>query len=707
MPRVAPGGPEQIALQRALDLLRAGQLPAASQAVEALVARQPRFGAALNLRGAIAMQQNDPATAARWFARAVEADKRNPVALSNLAAAELALGQADAAVDHLNRAARLEPRNAAVHYALGVAHGRAGRPAEAEASYRRAVACDPAHAQARNNLALTLAALGRAAEAEDAWRNALSAVPEPLRAPLWLNLGNHLANGGRAAEAIEAFRAAIAIEPRMAEAHLGLGNALQTVGQGAEARAALERTLALAPGLAPARHGLAAVLADLGAAEAEIEILQQLVRDCPDYAEAWNSLGVALYRQDRIDPAVAALQRAVALRPALAIAQHNLGNALMIRGEFDAALAAQERALALRPDDVATLIGVGNLQLELGRFEESAATFDRAVALAPDDPYARWNRSQLNLLRGRYRDGWADYEWRWRVRDFPGERRAQGVPAWQGEALSGRSILVWGEQGPGDEVMFASCLGDLARTGAKIALLTTPRLLALFRRSFPFADVAAFDTPDAQRLEKSSDVAIPIGSLPRHFRDDAGAFGAGAPWLVPDAAKVDTWRRRLGALGAGRKIGVSWQGGAVAIEQRRRGAMLGDWRALLRTPDAAFVNLQYGDVAGEIAALAATDGIVVHPGPDAAGDLDDYAAAIEALDMVVCMANTAAHFAGALGKPVLLLAPTVPSWRWQLEREDNPWYPTMRLVRQARGEPWPDVIARIAGRLAAEVAAGG
>ena len=197
-----------------------------------------------------------------------------------------------------------------------------------------------------------------------------------------------------------------------------------------------------------------------------------------------------------------------------------------------------------------------------------------------------------------------------------------------------------------------------------------------------------------------ADFVVAFGSLPRHFRRREQDFNRQeARYLATDPAAVERWRTRYAELGEGPNIGISWRGGVSALERSRRSASLTDWSALLADPRLTVVNLQHGDCAEELADLKSTHGVTVHSWDNTAVDFDDYAAQIDALDLVISMANTTVHFAGALDKPVWMLAPAQPSWRWQIDRTDSPWYRSTRIFRQGQDQTWRQVLNGIGDEL--------
>jgi hypothetical protein len=257
-------------------------------------------------------------------------------------------------------------------------------------------------------------------------------------------------------------------------------------------------------------------------------------------------------------------------------------------------------------------------------------------------------------------------------------------------------LLVYSEQGVGDEIFFASCMGDVLTKARNCLVECDPRLVALYSRSFPNAEVIASTRNtehDSNVHLPSFDLQIPIGSLPRHFRRSLDSIPQRRRYLVPNPTLQEKWTERFAELGDGLKVGISWRGGKQEISRRRRSTRLDQWEAVLSRPGVSFVNLQYGDCVEELEELYRTSGVQIHDWNDADPlvDLDGFAAQISALDLVISIDNATVHMAGALGVDVWTLLPFSPDWRWLLNRDDSPWYPSIRLFRQSRIGEWDDV----------------
>ena len=538
--------------------------------------------------------------------------------------------------------------------------------AQAEASLLRAIEIAHDFAPAHLELGLTYRDMGQLEDAVDYLQLAVHFAPD--LAAGWFELGGVLARLERADAARAAYRDALARDARHAGAWLGLGNLLKAGD-------------------------------DLAAA---IDCYRSAVACEPASADAHSRLGYALYKAGRYAEARSSFDAALALQPDMVEAQHNLGLLLLETGSPDEALQRFERALAIAPGIVETRACVAHALRDLGRFDEALAQYAAVLAENPGFTDALINRSYALLMQEDYAAGWAAYERRvtsgaMEPRDFP-------YPPWQGDrhAVSAKRVLVYAEQGLGDEIMFASCVPDLLQAGAHCVIDCNTRLAALFRRSFPAAHVHGAQKSDDKawlRELPPIDCQVAIGSLPHYFRRARADFPARRAYLAADAQRSGHWRQKLAASSALR-IGIAWRGGTPRSRQFTRSTALPQWLPVLRCPGAVFYALQYGDITQELAELSARSGVTVRQVGDAVNDLDELAAVISALDLVISIDNTVAHLAGALGKDVWTLLPESPEWRYPRRGAAMPWYPSMRLFHRGAGEGWEPVFDRVTMELA-------
>jgi tetratricopeptide (TPR) repeat protein len=527
---------------------------------------------------------------------------------------------------------------------------------------------------------------GDSAAAEAALKSALAA--DPMHARAWHRLA--VLAQGRADHAAAAgyFRRTLALEPDAAEAHNNLGVSLGALGRRDEAIASYRRALALRPDYAKACLNLGATLMDTEALDEAAEHLRRAASLEPELPEAPYNLGNLA--EKRGDDAAAAenFRRAAALRPGFYEAHNNLGAVLLKAGDAAAARESFARAVALRPGDAEAHHNLARALTELADYQEALAACRRAIALDPSHAQANFSEAMLLLVAGKLREGFEKYEWRWKLgtlvpREFP-------VPVWKGEDLAGRTILLHGEQGYGDTIQGLRYVPLVAARGARVVLEVPPPLRRLAASLPGVAELVA-----AGQALPRFDFVCPLLSLPRAFATTLETIPADVPYLSPPPDAVAQWRARL--AGPGLKIGIAWAGSPLHRSDAQRSIDIEKLAPLFQINGPRWYSLQVGERAGDLARLLT--GVVTDLAPHLT-DFAETAAAIANLDLVITVDTAVAHLAGALNRPAWVMLRARPDWRWLTEREDTPWYPSLRLFRQrARGD-WNEVTARVRTALA-------
>jgi tetratricopeptide (TPR) repeat protein len=654
------------AAQSAAQILRfglqqhqAGRLDQAEAAYRQILAVAPQEAEVLHLLGVVAYQrgQHDSAVASIGQAIALRGDR--PPYYGNMALALRGLGRLAEAEANCRTALRLDPAFVDALGTLGAILRGAGRLAEAEACLRDAVRQRPGFAEAHNNLGTVLREQRRPDEAVASFRTALTLLPDNPQ--ILTNLASALLDLNRQAEAEETARTAIRLRPHLVQAHFALGNILVAGDRSAEAEASYRMTVGLDPGLLEAHHQLGKVLSRSGRpAEAE-QCFRTALTLKPDYAGVVTARGFALVDLGRLAEAEAAYRSAIQLEPELAEAHYGLGNVLVLAG----------------------------------RLREAEASYRVALGLDPDHVRAHFNLGHVLLATGRLVAGWPHYD-RW-VDIYPGGRRAFTVPLWQGEPIGDRVLLLHAEQGFGDTLQFCRYI-PLVAGGATVVVEVQQPLRRLLSTMPGIARVVA-----QGGMLPHFDLHCPLTSLPRVFGTMLETVPCDIPYLAADPARVTVWRQRLDAF-AGLRVGLVWAGGirpdqpGLAKADARRSVTLGRLAPIAAVPGITFVSLQKGPPAAE--AAHPPNGMVLHDFTAELTDFADTAALVEALDLVISVDTAVAHLAGALGKPVWLLNRFDTCWRWLQDRDDSPWYPTLRLFRQPAPGDWDSVMQAVAAALA-------
>jgi Tfp pilus assembly protein PilF len=428
----------------------------------------------------------------------------------------------------------------------------------------------------------------------------------------------------------------------------------------------------------------------LGHAE---ELYRQILATDSQHSDSLHLLGMIAFQTGRSEESLVLIRKAIAVKGNAAAYHSNLGNVLQSQGRLQEAGACYQRALLLKPDSAEVYVNLGNIFKEQGQVESSLTCYRRALALNSELADAAAAEANMLLLKGDFAQGWIGTERRWDTSDFDTPKRAYPWLRWNGERLPPGRLLIWGEQGIGDEIMFAGLIPDVIRTGASCILDCDPRLRPLFARSFPEVVTVSGFVPDPQ---SNFEIAahLPSGSLPGLFRSSSAAFKATtSPYLAANPSKTAELRARYFD---GRKIiGLAWYT-ANKKTGRNRSIDLSLLAPLFALPGIRWVSLQYGNHdALEKQAASANAPVLVDRDVDQLTNIDDFAAQIRAMDLVITIDNSTAHLAGALGVPAWVLLPFAPNWRWQLERGDSLWYPSLRLFRQTQEGDWQSVVERV------------
>jgi tetratricopeptide (TPR) repeat protein len=650
------------------------------------------------------------------------------------AAALYGRGNLSGAEDLCRQLLRLEPRHADAHHILGLVAWRRGDRPRATDEIRAAIAADPSRPQPHNSLGVLLKETGDLAGAEAAFRAAIDLRPDYPEA--LTNLGNILCETGRLGdaeamhrrvvelapnyaeghnnlatalarqerwdEAVEECRRAVALEPNKAEFQVNLGNSLSAVKAWQEAADVFQRAVELDPGHADAHANLGIALYHLNRPKDAEDAHRAATRLQPDSARIWANLAAAQNELGDADAALASCRKALELDPRLPEAYNNTGLALATKGMNDEAMSAYRTALELRPNYYKALSNLGAVLQTRADFATALQAFSEALDIMPHFREAQWNKGLLQLLLGDFESGWLGYERGLEMKHPRARLCYRRFAQWDGSTLAGRTILISGEQGVGDQIMFGSLLPDLVERGARVILDVDRRLHPLLQRSVKGLTLIASDGPGSTEIDDATiDFQALIGSLCRWLRPHLGSFPSRPGYLVADRLRVEALRKRYRSLLGDRPIvGLSWRGG-VGESGRLRSIPLSEWSPILQHRDFGFVSLQYGDCRAELAAAKDRIGadVFYDEAVDSLADLDDFAAQTSAMDLVISIDNSTVHMAGALNVPVWVLLPAVPDWRWMLDRSDSPWYSSVRLFRQPAAGNWSPTLAAVADEL--------
>jgi tetratricopeptide (TPR) repeat protein len=615
-----------------------------------------------------------------------------------------AQGRLAEAVANYERAVCVSPKDAQLRHNLGAAYFQLNRLDEAAASLKEALRLNDESADACYSLAMIYDRQGNQAEAARYFQEAIPRYQRvvqarPGSAQAYYYLGLSLARSARAEEAVASLRESVRLAPQWSEAQNDLGYFLAERGQPREAESCYREALRLRPDYAAAHNNLGVLLMKSDRATEAVAHYEKALRQEPNFAEAHNNLAYALASARQPAEAIPHCEQALRLRPDCAEAYCNWGCALEVQDRFAEVEALYRKAIEVKPDLPRSYLGLSLVLERLRRCDEALEQYDRVLQLKPDYAEARVKKAILLLLQGKFSQAWPDYEWRGKT---PGHFKHNfRQPLWDGSPLGGRTIFLHAEQGLGDTIQFVRYAPLVKERGGRVIIGCQQSLLRLVARC-PGIDQL---TGEGAALP-SFDLHAPLLSLPRIFQTTVETIPAAIPYLFPDADLIASWRKELSQL-PGFKVGIAWQGNPEYKVDHERSIPLRFFAPLAKLPRVHFVSLQKGPGVEQLHMLP-------EPFPvldlstrldEAAGAFMDTAAIMMNLDLVITSDTAIPHLAGALAVPVWMPLSALPEWRWLLDREDSPWYPTMRLFRQRKQGDWAEVFERIAVELGKLVSA--
>jgi len=558
----------------------------------------------------------------------------------------------------------------------GLKHHQEGRLELAEACYRKILKVDPTSSEARQ--------LARILEAKEG--SSQDSIP-PLRATLAddiITLNNRAAayfGEGKIQLAIDCLRRVVELRPESAQAHQHLGEAQERSGDLQSAASSYQRALALQPDSPELHCHLARVLFQSGALQPAVELYQRALVLDPKRYDIYNDLGLVLTKLGNYGAAVEAFRRSLRLNPRSAKTLAGIGYHFECKGDLISAADAYRDAIKTEPGLLAAYLDLGFVLYGLGELAEATDCFERLRALQPDSAEATANLGLIHLLHGDLLTGWPEYEFRRKV--GVGDDRRLTQRQWKGESLRGERILLYAEQGFGDTLQFVRYAPLVAARGGEVVLEVLPPLHRLLSGIEGVSQVVS----RGEALPEFT-LQCPLPSLPLAFGTEINTIPARVPYVHPDPAQGEAWQQRLD--GNTRRIGLVWTGNPSMERNRIRSIPLELLGPLMKVPATTFYSLQLGPGSEQVKYLPPDMSLI-----DLAPELKDFAdtaAIVACLDLVISVDTSVAHLAGAMGKPVWVLLNKGCDWRWFLNREDSPWYPTARLFRQTTAGGWQEVV---------------
>jgi tetratricopeptide (TPR) repeat protein len=545
--------------------------------------------------------------------------------------------------------------------------------------------------------ALELYQTGRLSEAEAQCRKLLARAPD--HATTLHLLGTIAMRTRRYGEAVDSLARATVLRPKEAEIHNLLGTAYLQSDRLPEAIASLEAALRLRSSYPEAQCTLGAALGKAGRVDEAIAAFRAALQSNPGMVQAHFNLASLFAAQQRKAEAMHHYRAALRLEPNNAIAHHELGRHLASDGQAGEALRHFREAVRLKPSYAEARHNTGIALAVMRRWDEALAYMQETARIAPNSAESHYNLGTVLLLLGRLPEGFEQHEWRWQLDSFKPYVRPFRQRPWRGEEIAGRILLLHDEQGLGDTLHFCRYVPLLLRRGAEVTLEVQPELIRLLELSM--GDPRLHIVPRARSFPgveglPDSDYCAPLMSLPLFFGTSIESIPAEVPYLRGDPERRAWWVERLSAL-PGARVGLVWAGRPSNTQDYVRSITLDSLAPLADIAGISFVSLQTGEAASQAAALPR--GMTFYDFTAELQDLADTAALISALDLVISVDTAVAHLAGALAKPVWMMNRRQGDWRWMIDREDSPWYPSLRLFRQPRHGDWDSVIADVARAL--------
>jgi tetratricopeptide (TPR) repeat protein len=619
-------------------------------------------------------------------------EKRSPSDLHSAALRHFQSGRLGSAEDRCRRALALDPNHADSLHLLGLVHAQTDKIEAAIDLVTAAIKSNPSRWEYFTDLGSLLHVQKRFEEARKSHDLAIKLAPNSARA--WINLGDLLQSQGQYDESLLTYDHAFTLDSASTEAANKGGTLLLDRGRFEEALARFDSSLAISPDQVEVLRKIGVCLGRLNRRDEAIAQFRKAIELKPDFVAAINNLGLTLLDLKRFEEALSSFDRALSLSPDYAEINNNKGTVLIALGRYEDALAHFDRALALKPDLVEAYSNRGNVLDALVRMDEALVSYRKSLALEPDYPQAHWNLAINRLRAGDFKTGWAESEWRWKVSGLPIRERKFKCPLWLGAVpVHGKTILLHSDQGLGDALQFCRYVPLVAVMGAHVILEVQKELRELVSRLDGVSTVLSRGEalPDF-------DLHCPLGSLPLAFDTALDTIPSATPYISA-GDHAEAWKNRLASVKSPR-VGLVWSGNPNHGNDRNRSMALEALLPLLYA-DAGFVSLQKNARPADRAILDQRNEIL---------DLDreleslaDTAAVISHLDLVISVDTSVAHLAGALGRPIWILLPYVPDWRWLLHRTDSPWYPTARLFRQSETRDWRTVIQQVRRELDALV----
>jgi tetratricopeptide (TPR) repeat protein len=683
------------AIQEAFKYFQAGKLQEAESKCQEIIKIHPEDAKAFHLLGILFYHRDNYDLAIKYIEKALHYNPSNHHTYYDLGNALHNKGQLDKAILCYQNALQLNPNYTDAYNNLGIVLHDKGQLDEAILCYQNALRLNPDIPYTNNNIGLILQEKGQLDLAIRHYQKAIQL--DPYFADAYYNLANIYQEKKQFDAAINYYHKAIQVDPHFAYAYNNLGNSLKEKGQLDLAINHYQKALQLNPTLADAYNNIGAILLDLKQFDEAISYCQKALQLNPTLTDAYNNIGAILLDLKQFDEAISYCQKALQLNPNFYKAYHNLGGIYQKKQQFDKAMTYCQKALELNPNDYKVHLGLGCILHEKGQLDEAINCYQKALRLNPNAESAHWSVACAFLLSGNFNEGWNEYEWRWKTKDFSQDcclhqPSSFSEPKWNGYDIAGLTILIYAEQGLGDTIQFIRFTPLVAQRGGKIIVECDKALASLLHNMKSIDQVIGIGEP-----LPDFDIQCPLLSLPSVFNTTIENIPDRIPYITVSPTLIKKWRDKIQNTKSMLKVGLVWTGNPEHSNDGNRSCSFAAFSQFFKIKDIIFYSLQKGKSSEQ--AKYPPKGMHFTDLTDDISDFSDTAALIENLDLVISVDTAVAHLAGALGKPVWTLLPFAPDWRWLLNRNDSPWYSTMRLFRQPSPGDWESAIENVTNEL--------
>ena len=666
-----------------VSLHSSGQKQEALDALKLLISQYPEEAVLYNMMGVCFASLNDLDNAVESYQQALIIEPNYAEGHYNLGGTLKNLNQLDGSVKSYERALTINPDFAEAYNNLGIVLNKLGKHNEAIENYNRALIIQPNYAEAHYNLGTSLADSGQLEPAMASYKQAIEINPHYAEA--YCNLGVIYKELGKLELAIDSYKNAIQLKSEFTDAHNNLGIVFQILNQLDEAVECFEKALIINPNYAEAHSNLGIIYHDMGELDAAVRCHEQALKIKPDFAEAHSNLGIVLRDLDQFDKAIKCHKKALKIKPNYAEAYTNLGVVFHDTGQLDLATKNHSLAVNIKPNFAKAHSNLGIALHDLGQYDAAIKCYEEALKLKPNFAEFKWNLSLTQLITNNLTEGWINYESRWQWDNFPSCRRRFSIPRWSGESLQGKNILLWAEQGIGDEIQFASLIPEFKDLGCNVGIECAAKLVNVFHWSFPWAEVSKTGMINCEEIDIYSqfDYQIPMGSIAPFFRktlDDFRTYqNPYIPRLKEGEIKV---RNKLNLVDGQLLIGLCWRS-SIQTEQRSHHYLTIEELAPLKTiKNAIFLAVQYDDCLPELDRVRELGlPIRYYTNIDQKNDLSSTCALIGACDLVISASTTVFQMSGALGVPVIVFH------AGKSNENKIPWFPTVRNFPLSLNDP--------------------